>query len=173
MNARRVEQVAQVKDEKARLNRLLDESYQAIIAAARRLAPDTVVTADGRWRVQDIVGHLEASDQEIIASLRAYQDGREYRIEDSGFASNEDFNERSYQKRVSLPVEAIYEGWTETRARLKSAIDEIAPEQFEGRMRDPWGGQGTITKMVEDTVGHDKEHLDELIRVADRAGKAK
>jgi Mycothiol maleylpyruvate isomerase N-terminal domain len=168
---RRLELVSQVKDEKTRLKRLLDESFQSIMAAAGRLAPDAVVTADGKWRVQDIVGHLEAWDEAIITSLLAYRDGREYRIQDSGFASGDDFNEHSFQKRARLAVQSIYAQWAAARTRLAAAIDETAADKFEGTMRCPWGGQGTITTMVQDTVGHDKEHLDELVKLAEQSGK--
>jgi hypothetical protein len=153
-------------NEKMSLNTLLNESYVATVAAAKLLTSDRVIYSESGWRVKDIIAHLMAWEAEGITSLRAYQEGKQYKVTDNGFASDADFNDKQYQKYKDLPVEQIYQEWAAVIERLKTAINDTPPGKFEGKMLCPWGALGTVSHLIEELTKHDKEHREEILRVA-------
>jgi hypothetical protein len=55
------------------------------------------------------------------------------------------------------------------RANLKAAINETAPEKFEGRRRFPLEPRGPIAALVKDIIGHEEEHHAEILKLAGAA----
>ncbi len=154
------------REEKAVLNQQLADALARTMSAARALNAESVVHGD--WRVKDIIGHLAAWEVACVFALRAYQQGKEYQITDD-YPSEEGFNQRNYHERYDVPADQVYEEWATARARLKAAINETAPEKFEGQMRFPWGPRGTIAVLVKDTIGHEEEHRAEILKLTGAA----
>jgi hypothetical protein len=152
---------------KTRLTRLLDEAHKATMEAARALDADTVVFEESSWRVKDLIGHLAAWESESVTSLRAFLDGKEYQVSDSGHTSDDAFNQEAFKKRQDVAAEPIYQEWAEARNRLKTALGEVPPEKFESQMLCPWGTRGTVAHLIEELVAHEREHRDSLLKKAE------
>ncbi len=152
---------------KTRLTLLLDEAFKATMAVARALDADTVVFEESNWRVKDLIGHLAAWETESVTSLRTFLDGKEYQVSDSGYTSDEDFNQQAFKKRQATAAEPIYQEWAEARNGLKTILNEVPPEKFKSQMLCPWGARGTVAHLIEELVVHEREHRDSLLKKAE------
>jgi len=155
-------QAMNVDAEKARLNNLLDEALNATMAALEGIDGDkTIVYEKEAWRPKDVVGHIAAYDAEIVTSLQAYRDGGEYKLSILG----EQFNAEQHEKHKNLPAAEIYREWAEARDRVKAAISAMPASKFDGQLLFPWGTRGTISFLVDDTIAHETDHRNDILKL--------
>ena len=139
---------------------MLDKTHSEIRATIKGVDLETLVYEDGEWQIRDVIGHIAIWDSEVVRSIRAYKEGREYSIPN--------FDEHVYNNRAALEMqelttEGVFNEWEQAREDFKAAIGELSAEQLTGEMLYPWGDErGDITRLVKYMCEHDEEHRDEI-----------
>lgn len=119
------------------------------------------------WRVRDILGHCATWDKEVAKSLDAFRMGGKYTI--PGFEEDV-FNEGSVRDQHQLTDDQILGVWEQNHEDLKTAINELAPDQFPGDLLYPWGDErGTINSLVKYMIDHEVEHRNEILKALEES----
>lgn len=113
--------------------------------------------AVGDWTVREVAGHLADWIDEILRCADIALSGGQVDVVDG-----EAFNLAGVARHAD-------ESWAETRLRLDNAISEaialvsrLEPGQLELTTALPWGGAGTLERLLGGVVGHHVEHIEEL-----------
>jgi hypothetical protein len=113
--------------------------------------------AIGEWTVREIAGHLADWIDEILRAAETALSGGQVNVVDG-----EAFNLAGVARHAD-------ESWVETRLRLENAISEaialvsrVEPGQLDLPTTLPWGGAGTLERLLGGVVGHHVEHIEEL-----------
>lgn len=149
-----------------RLLDMLNESHNEMRGTVQGVDLEIPAQEDGSWQIRDVLAHLAAWDQEVVKSIIAFKEGKEYSIPN--------FNEDAYNSKATLEMrgltgQEVVEEWEQAREDFKAAIEDLSPQQFTGVMLYPWGDErGDITLLVKYMVEHDEEHLIEIREAAKR-----
>ncbi len=155
------------EQENERLIRLLDDAYKETMGVVNRIDSNAIAHPDMGWRVKDVMSHLVAWEVECVNSLRAYQNGQEHAVVGAGkFASDDDFNLHSYEKRKNLNATQIQDEWVKARNEFKEELQQTPPDKLAGPIRCPWGARSSVSSMIEEIVKHEIEHRDSLRALA-------
>lgn len=138
----------------------LQDARRNFRAALDRIDPETVVYADTGWRVRDLVGHMALWYGERIRTLRAYQQGQEYRI--PGFAGGAAYNQQDYEARKNLPYDEVVGDWEQAHTDLLAILRELPDSALDDETMLPWGERGTIALLLERLIAHEREHGAEI-----------
>lgn len=153
-------------EEKARLLSLLDAAYEKHRALLQEIDSAALVYADGPWHVRDVVAHVMVWNHEAAASLEAFAKGSAYKISD--YPGIHAYNRAAVEAKRGIDTGHIYQEWQKSHARLKSAVESIAPEEVHADMLHPWGAEGSAVELVEDMVSHEEMHFGDICRAVDR-----
>ncbi len=148
--------------EKKRLIKLLDESLDQMRAALEGI--DTEKEALPGWTVKDVVAHVADWNEVTTTSLHAYRENSEHLIPD--FSSLDEYNAKAVEMRKGLSCQQVLAEWEMAHNSLKTAVEDMPPEKFEGEMTYPWGQHGPISKIVEIMAHHEREHAEDFRKVA-------
>lgn len=121
-----------------------------------------VIYTDGGWRVQDIIAHLTAWEEQVLKSMQAYHEGEEYQI--PNYQNYDHFNAQQFQQRQKLENDLVYQQWKETRQQLMTVLNAIPAEKWAGEMRYPSGRRGVMSALVEEILDHEKEHREDIVK---------
>jgi hypothetical protein len=135
---------------------MLDKTHAEIRATIKGVDLETPVYEDGEWQIRDVIGHIAIWDREVVRSIRAYKEGREYSIPNF----DEDvYNDRAALEMGELTAEGVFNEWEQAREEFKTTIGELSAEQLPGELLYPWGDErGSIPQLVEYMCDHDEEH---------------
>jgi len=145
---------------------MLDKTHAEILATIKGVDLETPVYEDGEWQIRDVIGHIAIWDREVVRSIRAFKQGREYSIPNF----DEDvYNDRAALEMRELTAEGVFNEWEQAREDFKAAIEELSAEQLTGEMLYPWGDErGSIPQLVEYMCEHDEEHRSEIQEAVER-----
>ena len=131
---------------------LLTQTIAGLDDAALETEP-----AVGDWTVREVAGHLADWIDEILRSADTALSGGHVNVVDG-----EAFN-------LAGVAQHAEESWADARLRLDNAISEaialisrLEPGQLELPTAFPWGGAGTLERLLGGVVGHHAEHIEEL-----------
>lgn len=147
-------------EEKQRLIRLLEQTRQESIEILRGVDDRAVVHPETGWRAQDVLGHLAAWEREVLASIQAFSENDSYTLGDD--YRLELYNEETYQRRRHFDPMQCRMDWGMVRRDLQFAVHDVPDDRFFEPMRFPWRTEGTVSKLVEEMVDHEKEHLAQI-----------
>lgn len=135
---------------------MLGKSHAEIRATIKGVDLETPVYEDGEWQIRDVIGHIAIWDREVVRSIRAFKEGREYSIPNF----DEDvYNDRAALEMRELTTEGVLNEWEQAREDFKAAIMELSTDQLAGDLLYPWGDErGSIPQLVEYMCEHDEEH---------------
>jgi hypothetical protein len=153
--------MGQTQDEKRRLLALLRERFDEAIAALEGVDYAKVVYIESGWTVKDLIGHVAAWEAEMLKSLEAYAQGREYRI--AGFTDDDTFNAQSHARRKDLNANVLMAEWTLLRTTLMQLVETLSNDQLAGSMLYPWGGRGSASNLINDVIGHQTDHIGRIL----------
>ncbi len=143
---------------KTRLLQELDEA-RALMQATRALA-DAHQRIYPPWTMHQILAHIAGWDDATIAALRAHAGGRE-----SGTPAAEgidQYNAQTVAERNDLAFEQVVAEWNVAREQLKAALEAVPPEKFAEPLVMPWGGFGSVEKLVRVMIEHEAGHAREI-----------
>jgi hypothetical protein len=113
----------------------------------------------GDWSARALVGHLADWVDEILRAAAIALSGGQVEL----VADGEAFN------RAGVAAHAG-DTWADARLRLEGAISEalalvsrLEPGQLDTPTAFPWGGSGTLQRLLGGIAGHQNEHVEELV----------
>jgi hypothetical protein len=137
----------------------LNHVYNQMCDTLDGVDPDLIVHADSGWRVQDIVGHLAVWYEERIETLRAWQEGQDYRIANY---ERDTYNQQAYEARKNVSFRKVAAEWQSAHEELIAILNEIPGEYFDRKIHYPWGETGTVAHLIERLIIHEREHQQEI-----------
>ncbi len=140
----------------------LEQSQTKAFARLTDIDRKLVIYPESGWRVQDILSHLTAWEEEIARSLQAYRYNSAYRIPDFELQA---FNTMHYQQRKMLPASQVHNDWIASRKRLRMQVTGMAVEKLAGTMTYPSGRLGECGVLVCEVISHQEEHMEDIMRV--------
>jgi hypothetical protein len=137
----------------------MDKSRQASRKALQTVDPQKVIYQESGWRVQDIVAHITAWEEEAVRSLQAHHQGSAYRI--TNFTDDDSYNHDQYLKRKDLSTEAVFAAWEKVREDFKAVVSLL--ETAAGTMLLPWGEWNTVPHLVREMFKHEENHINDIV----------
>jgi uncharacterized protein (TIGR03083 family) len=145
-------------DEKERLIQQLDKAREAIRAALARTDPQTVVNPG--WKTQELLAHLAGWDAVTSDALCGHAAG--VRLGTPAKGGIDAYNARSVEARRGLSYEQAVADWEQAHDGLRQAVAELPAEKLTEKLVFPWGGKGTVARIVAIMTEHEREHAREL-----------
>jgi len=121
------------------------------------------------WTIKHVLAHLTGWDDATTSSLRAHSGGEEPitpAVQGIDF-----YNAHSVSTRQELDYDHTYREWKLAREELKDAIRKVLPEKFGETLIYPWGGGGTVLKLVRIMYEHEAEHAEEIEKLIEMANQ--
>ena len=149
-------------DKEYLINRLM-ETHHEIQKIIEKIDLDIPVYDDPEWQVRDVIGHIATWDREMIKTLQAFMDEKEYFI--PGIEEDEsDFNEIAVEEQRKLSTLQSLDEWNAARKKLLAVIQDIPDDRYPGDFVFPWGDErGSVRILLDYFIEHDEEHRDEII----------
>ncbi len=138
----------------------LAEAAAQVEAAISGQSLAKVVYADSGWTAKDILAHLAAWNDEAAQSLEAYAHGGAHTVPPD--REGDTYNDRAYARFADRPGEEILAWWRSTHSRLAEVAERLTGVGRSGPLTYPWGAQGDIAALLQDMVGHEREHLEPM-----------
>jgi uncharacterized protein (TIGR03083 family) len=145
-------------EERERLIRQLYRARNAMRAALAGLDPQMEV-APG-WGVQELLAHMAGWDAVTRDALLCHAAGTPLGTPAKG--GIDAYNARSVEARRGLSYEEAVVDWEQTHAGLRRAVAELPPDKLAEKLVFPWGGKGTVARIVAIMAEHEEEHAHEL-----------
>jgi hypothetical protein len=152
-------------DEKDRLIEELDKSRKLFQAVVDEVDREALIYPP--WTIKHVLAHLTGWDDATTSSLRAHSGGEEPMT--PAVQGIDFYNAHSVSTREELDYDHTYREWLTAREDLKDAIRKVPPEKFEEKLIYPWGGLGTVSKLVRIMYEHEAEHAEEIERLIEKA----
>jgi hypothetical protein len=148
--------------DKQQLLRRLDARRAEFLTQLARIPPDapTVPNKIGAWSVRDLLAHLIAHEQRVLAELGAARRGKR---PPPLRESNDAFNAEAVAARQNQSLTEVRAAWDASFAQVLAAVQALSDADFE-----PFG---PVCELLEDTIdgalgnntyGHYAEHLPAL-----------
>jgi len=144
---------------------LLDKTRRETRSLLSQLDPERVVHNDERaWRVRDIVGHLGVWNGEAARSLSAYAKGGEYICIPTD-AKYYEYNGPAADERRTWTIEQVWAEYEASHDQLKSIVERMPAEKWDGEMVYPWNERGTVGHLIKVMMDHEKvDHCDLVVK---------
>jgi predicted glycosyl hydrolase (DUF1957 family) len=146
-------------EESTALQQRIIETHELLTHSIAGLDDATLESepAVGDWTVREVAGHLADWIDESLRSADIALSGGQVDVVDG-----EAFNLAGVAQHAG-------DSWAETQLRLGNALSEaialvsrLEPGQLELPTAFPWGGAGTLERLLGGVVGHHVEHIEEL-----------
>lgn len=157
--------MASLAQEHKRLIDLLVNTRRDTQSALSGIDLTLIVHPDTGWQARDVLGHMAAWDEAAAKSLRAYLAGGGYHIPDFDI---EAFNEAAYSAWRAIPAGEVIPRWQAAHDELVVALREVPRNRIAGPMQIAWGGQESVSLMIEVMAAHEWEHRREILRSVGR-----
>jgi len=146
---------------------LLDKTRRETRSLLSRLDPERVVHKDERaWRVRDVVGHLGVWNEEAVRSLSAYATGGEYYCIAS-VSDDYEYNGPAADERRIWPMQQVWDEYEKSHDQLKSMVETMPAEKWDGDMLYPWRERGTVEGLIRTMMNHERiDHCDVILKTA-------
>ena len=156
-----------VEETRRQILNLLDTTRRETRSLLSHLDPEKVVHTDEQaWRVRDVVGHLGVWNGEAARSLSAYAKGGEYFcITTNGMY--DEYNGPAADERRAWTIEKVWAEYEASHDQLKSIIETMPVEKWDGEMVFPWKERGTIEQLIKRMMKHEKnDHCNLIVKTA-------
>jgi len=148
--------IANVDDTRDFLFRLLEKTRRETRELLSSLDPKRTIHKDERaWRVRDILGHLGVWNAEAVRSLNAYANGDEYYCIPTD-AMYYEYNGPAADERCTWAMDQVWGEYETAHNQLRLLLETIPDEKWEGEMVYPWNERGTIARLIEVMMDHEK-----------------
>lgn len=151
--------------ESAQLAAMLTEAHDDAVRVLAGISGDMVAHETSGWRAKDVLGNVVAWEIEMLRSLEAYRRGEGYALPDF---DNERYNLADYARRKNQAYDALLAEWAGLRARVAAITLTLTDAQLTDTMTYPWGDTGPVRDLLHDVVGHQAEHVNQILAAAAR-----
>ncbi len=149
----------------------LEAARAELRAAIAGLTPpqmDTSHVLPG-YTVKDLLGIIAAWDHEALAALEAFGYGDTgYRVE---IGNRDEWNAQVREKRRPLAPMQVQMDCLMVRGEIVSLLTLMPPHLFDQDIEYPWGGRGTVRRLIEGTmIANDRETATAIREWREREG---
>ncbi len=142
-----------------------DELFNAVADATE--AQINTIRVCGKWTIKDTVGHISYWEQVIHDMVReSYAEGRPHPMKDD--PKDDGINPREAAKRKDWSWQRVRAEFENTRRATIERVESLSELDLEFQVPSPWWNDNRIypvgTLIEEDTVGHCREHLEQIKR---------
>jgi hypothetical protein len=115
-----------------------------------------------QWTLKELLEHFAGWDNLVTASLEAHTLGEASKV--PMIDGIDSYNAQSVLKRSGIDFAIAYDQFITSREKLKQKILDLNPEQMSSLFSLPWGGEGTVSQIVEIFAHHEEQHTADLLR---------
>lgn len=111
------------------------------------------------WKKREFFAHIagwEATVYEVFHDHLTRQPAKNY-----AFSDLEEANNYFVSTRQSVPLEGVKLECDINRFAIKTLLAGIPAEQFNERIRFPWG-ENTIAEFIEGAIQHERDHASDI-----------
>ncbi|MEW5831057.1 MAG: maleylpyruvate isomerase N-terminal domain-containing protein [Chloroflexota bacterium] len=113
------------------------------------------------WTIKELLAHMTGWDDALIAAIRAHIGGDE--IGTPAARGIDVYNAETVSTREAIDYEATRLEWERTRQILIETLRSVPEDKFRTPLVYPWGGEGTISRMIGVFIHHETaEHGNDL-----------
>jgi hypothetical protein len=141
-------------DEQQRLIEQLDEAHDRMRAVLVDVDPR--MSMSPTWTVKEVLAHVAGWDDATIEMLRAHVTGEPLDMPE--WLGIDHYNAKSVETRRPLTYEQTVNEWEQTRAQLKTMIEDMPAEKVPEPMEFLWGQSGTTAHLVAIMAHHEADH---------------
>ncbi len=120
------------------------------------------------WGVKQVMDHITGWDELVASTLRQYQRGE---TPERVVKSLDKFNTASVAERQELSLEQSREAYDSARLQVLQALRNLPAEMTSARYPAPWGGRASIAGILKIFVEHEREHAEQIEKIAGTAAK--
>jgi hypothetical protein len=132
----------------------------AALDLAMRVYPDPL------WTVRDVLIHCAFWNDEATKAIEAFQRGETY-LTDTGAATFDEgldaLNSRVVDASRQLPEDEVRRTWMAAQDRFTDAVRGLDPDVLGTEMTCPWNERDTVAGMVRDEIGHETDHINDVL----------
>ena len=122
------------------------------------------------WTVREILAHLAGWDDAVIGFIRAIIADE---IPPTPAARGIDvYNAETVATREGLDYDHIYREYIETRKTLIDLLRQVPDEKVTQQYILPWGGKGSLEKIIQVFEHHEREeHAEDVRKLVEESNK--
>jgi hypothetical protein len=111
---------------------------------------------EGIWVAKDLIGHLTAWEQLLVQPLQSLVDGGAFVPEI--ISDHDAFNMQQAGKRKDWTIIDVIRESDTVRTAILDALSKVTEEQSQLVLPAPWGGEQTLTHLIDGLRWHEDEH---------------
>lgn len=124
------------------------------------------VYPDPLWTVRDVLLHCAFWNDEATRAIEAHLNGGSY-LTDTGaesFGAGLDaMNGRVVEASRSLPDDQVWPHWIAAQDTFTDAVRSLDKEAMAREITCPWDERSSVTEMVQAELGHEQDHINDVI----------
>jgi len=157
--------ISNINETRSFLLGLLDKTRHETRELLSSLDPERKIHTDERaWRVRDIVGHLGVWNGEAVRSLNAYANGDEYYCIPTD-AIYYEYNGPAADERRTWTMDQVWGEYETAHNQLRLLVETLPDEKWEDEMVYPWNERGTVARLIEVMMDHERvDHCELVVR---------
>jgi hypothetical protein len=137
--------------------------WGGVVVGLDRAAP---VYPDPVWTMRDVLLHCAFWNDEVVKAIAAFRAGGEY-LTDTGAASFAEgldaMNARVIEAARSVPEGEVRGRWIAAQDALTDAVRALDADTWAREIVAPWGEGTTVEQMVDDELGHEQNHIADVV----------
>ena len=115
------------------------------------------IQVEGIWTVKDIVGHISAWEMSLNSPLAGFLLTGQFAPE--SIPDHDAWNLRQASLREGKSFAEVLAEAEDSRQELLRLAESVEPAQWEMLLPAPWGGQETLSQMLDGLAWHEEEHV--------------
>lgn len=130
-----------------------------------KYADNKIIYQDGGWRARDIMLNVAYWEYEGAKSINAFADNSEYFVPNIGERIN-GINKETYEQFKDQDYSELQTYYDNGRKELIAALQKFNDQDLSNEMMAFFGGKSTITKFINDLIGHEQAHLEDILKAS-------
>lgn len=140
--------------------------WQALRGEVKGLDFAAPVYPDPVWTVRDVLLHCAFWNDEAVKAIAACRAGGAYATDagTASFAAGLDaLNQRMLEASRSVPDDEVHSRWTSAQDALTDAVRALDGNDLTRDIVAPWGDRIPMERMIDDELGHEQDHVADII----------
>jgi hypothetical protein len=144
----------------------IESCWQAVRGEVEGLDLAAMVYPDPPWTVRDVLLHCAFWNGETVKGIEAFRNGETY-LTDTGAASFAEgmdaMNQRVVEANRSVPDDEVWARWVAAQDAVTDAARGLDEAELSRELTCPWHERGTLEQMLDDELGHEQNHIADIV----------
>lgn len=152
----------------------VEECWRTMRQQVEGIDLSTPIYPDPLWTVRDVLVHCAFWNDEAAKSIEAHLNGGEYAT-DTGAAFSDgldQMNARVIEASRSLSEAEVRQVWIAAQDDLTEAVRSIDDAAMSREITCPWHERKPVPEMVQDELGHETGHINDVLMAVSAQGDA-